>query len=92
MWTVDADALESIAVGAGILGTGGGGNPYVAKVWARGVLERGARFEVIDPADVPDDAWVVGSGGSGAPTVSIEKPRRDDEEYRACGPSSNTWG
>ena len=25
---ITADALESIAIGAGILGTGGGGNPY----------------------------------------------------------------
>jgi DUF917 family protein len=86
MWEIDADVLESISLGAGILGTGGGGNPYVAKIWARGELERGARFRILDPldpADLPDDAWVVGSGGIGAPTVSVEKLRRGDEEYRA---------
>ena len=83
MWEVDADILESVSLGAGILGTGGGGNPYVAKIWARGELERGARFQILDPAEVPDDAWVVGSGGIGAPTVSVEKLRRGDEEYRA---------
>jgi DUF917 family protein len=83
MWEVDDDVLESISLGAGILGTGGGGNPYVAKVWARGELERGARFTILDPSEVPDDAWIVGSGGIGAPTVSVEKLRRGDEEYRA---------
>jgi DUF917 family protein len=83
MWEIDADTLESLSLGAGILGTGGGGNPYVAKLWARGELERGARFRIVDPADVPDDAWIVGSGGIGAPTVSVEKLRRGDEEYRA---------
>src|SRR5262245_51180596 len=83
MWEVDADVLESVSLGAGILGTGGGGNPYVAKIWARGELERGAHFQVLDPAEVPDDAWIVGSGGIGAPTVSVEKLRRGDEEYRA---------
>src|SRR5687768_17653700 len=83
MWEVDADVLESVSLGAGILGTGGGGNPYVTKLWARGELERGARFQILDPAEVPDDAWVVGSGGIGAPTVSVEKLRRGDEEYRA---------
>ena len=83
MWEIDADVLESLSLGAGILGTGGGGNPYVAKLWARGELKRGARFQILDPAEVPDDAWVVGSGGIGAPTVSVEKLRRGDEEYRA---------
>ena len=83
MWEIDADDLESISLGAGILGTGGGGNPYVAKVWARGELERGARFQILDPTEVSDDAWIVGSGGIGAPTVSVEKLRRGDEEYRA---------
>jgi DUF917 family protein len=83
MWEIDADVLESISLGAGILGTGGGGNPYVAKIWARGELERGARFQILDPTEVPDDAWIVGSGGIGAPTVSVEKLRRGDEEYRA---------
>src|ERR671929_2414232 len=83
MWEIDADVLESISLGAGILGTGGGGNPYVAKIWARGELERGARFQILDPAEVPDDTWIVGSGGIGAPTVSVEKLRRGDEEVRA---------
>lgn len=83
MWRVDKDTLESLAVGAGILGTGGGGNAYVAKVWAQCELDRGARFDIIDPVEVPDDAWVVGSGGIGAPTVSVEKLRRGDEEVRA---------
>lgn len=83
MWQVDAETLESLALGAGILGTGGGGNPYVAKVWARCELEKGATFNVIDPAEVADADWFVSSGGIGAPTVSVEKLRRGDEEYRA---------
>jgi uncharacterized protein len=83
MWRVDRDALESLAVGAGILGTGGGGNPYVAKVWAQCELDRGADFVVIDPLEVADDGWVIGCGGIGAPTVSVEKLRRGDEEVRA---------
>src|ERR1041384_4485419 len=83
MREIDADTLESIALGAGILGTGGGGNPYVAKLWAKAELARGARFEIIDPTEISDDAWITGSGGIGAPTVSIEKLRRGDEEFRA---------
>jgi uncharacterized protein len=83
VWQVKEDTLESIALGAGILGTGGGGNPYVAKLWAKSELARGARFQIVDPTEIPDDAWITGSGGIGAPTVSIEKLRRGDEEFRA---------
>lgn len=83
MWRVDAETLEALSLGAGILGTGGGGNPYVAKVWAQGELARGAVFEVVDPADIADEDWFVSSGGIGAPTVSVEKLRRGDEELRA---------
>lgn len=83
MWRVDADTLESLSLGAGILGTGGGGNPYVAKVWAACALADGAVFEVVDPAELADDDWFAGSGGIGAPTVSVEKLRRGDEEVRA---------
>lgn len=32
---ISAEDVEAIAVGAGILGTGGGGNVYVAKLWIR---------------------------------------------------------
>jgi DUF917 family protein len=70
-------------LGAGILGTGGGGNSYVAKVWALCELRRGAVFEILDPDEIAADALVVGSGGIGAPTVSVEKLRRGDKELRA---------
>ncbi|MCA1644733.1 MAG: DUF917 domain-containing protein [Chloroflexi bacterium] len=85
MWHVDGDVLESLALGAGILGTGGGGNPYVARVWARSTMRRLGlnSFPVLDPTEVADDALVVSSGGIGAPTVSVEKLRRGDEEVRA---------
>ena len=52
MWHVDVDALESIAIGAGILGTGGGGNPYIGKLRARRLLEQGFRVVVVDPTEV----------------------------------------
>ncbi|MCH7626701.1 MAG: DUF917 family protein, partial [Chloroflexi bacterium] len=35
MWQLVEDDLESIAIGAGILGTGGGGNPYIGRLRAR---------------------------------------------------------
>ena len=54
-WKVDPDDLESIAIGAGILGTGGGGNPYIGKLTARRLLSKGHEIEVVPLEDLPDD-------------------------------------
>jgi DUF917 family protein len=73
MWKIDRDDLESIAIGAGILGTGGGGNPYVGKLTARRLLDLGKQVDVIPLEDLPDDWHLVIVGGMGAPTITIEK-------------------
>jgi uncharacterized protein len=82
-WLVDGDALESIAIGAGILGTGGGGNPYNGKLQVLHLIEQHGPVRIIVPDDVPDDALVVSVGGMGAPTVSIERIPRGDESVVA---------
>lgn len=79
MWWIDDESLEDIAIGAGILGTGGGGNPYYGKLHVRRLLAQGARIPIVAPNEVPDDALVVSVGGMGAPTVSIERIARGDE-------------
>jgi hypothetical protein len=73
------DDLERLAIGAGILGTGGGGNPYLGKIRALQHLKEGAEIRVIDIDDVPDDALVTSVGGMGAPTVGVERLSRGDE-------------
>ena len=82
MWEIDEESLESIAIGAGILGTGGGGNPYLGKLRARQVLRRGHECCVISPEDLAEDAHVICVGGMGAPTVGVEK-FRSCESYTA---------
>jgi uncharacterized protein len=80
MWRVDAAAVEQIAIGAGILGTGGGGNPYLGKTHLLRLLREGADAPlVVAPGEVPDDAVVASVGGMGAPTVGIERLSRGDE-------------
>ncbi len=76
---IDRDDLERLAIGAGILGTGGGGNPYLGKLQARQLLEQGKTIEVIPASDVPDDALVTTVGSIGAPVVSNERPKQGDE-------------
>ncbi len=83
MLIVDERAAEAIALGAGILGTGGGGNPYLGFLMTRELLRHGAKIAVTGVADVPDDAVVCGIGAMGAPTVGIEKLPRGDEPLAA---------
>jgi uncharacterized protein len=82
-WTVTPDHLERLAIGAGILGTGGGGNPYLGKLIARRFLEEGKEITVVDLGDVPDDALVCTVGGMGSPTVSFERLLRANEALNA---------
>ena len=71
---------HAIAIGAGILGTGGGGNTYLGRVWLEKELkERGGSVKIIKADNVPDDALTVAIGGMGAPTVGIEKLNKGDE-------------
>jgi len=81
-WHLDEDALESVALGAGILGTGGGGNPRVGMLRAREIVRRHGPVPVMGPGDLVDDDRVICVGGMGAPTVGVEKVR-STESHRA---------
>ena len=48
-WILNEYDVECIAIGAGILGCGGGGNPYLAKLRARSTLKSGMEIRVIHP-------------------------------------------
>lgn len=69
----------ALALGAGILGTGGGGNTYIGQLWLESLLRAGGVCRVIEAEDVADDALVCAVSTMGAPTVGIEKLMRGDE-------------
>lgn len=73
MTHIDIDTLDDLATGAAVLGTGGGGDPYVGKLMAEQAIAEHGPVELLDPADLPDDALVVPSAMLGAPTVMVEK-------------------
>lgn len=81
--TVTLEDIPAIAIGAGILGTGGGGNPYLGGLHLREVMRQYGEAKVIDPFDLPDDALVPMCGYIGAPTASIEKIEQGEELLRA---------
>ncbi len=82
MWQATEDHLESISIGAGILGTGGGGNPYIGQLRARQALREHGPVTVLDPDELDAGSQVICVGGIGAPTVGIEKVR-DRQAYHA---------
>jgi len=81
--TITTDNLDDFATGATVLGTGGGGDPYIGKLMAEQAIEEYGPVELLDPDDVPDDALVVPSAMLGAPTVMVEKLPRGTESLAA---------
>ncbi|MCA9878534.1 MAG: DUF917 domain-containing protein [Thermomicrobiales bacterium] len=79
MREIDESELAALAIGAGILGTGGGGNPYLGFLEARQQLRAGKAIRVVAVDEVPDDAFVTTVGGIGAPVVSIERIGKGSE-------------
>ena len=67
------DDIESLAVGAWVLGTGGGGNPYLPLLNMRALYKQGRRVQLIDPADLDDDDLVALIASMGAPLVGQER-------------------
>ena len=75
--------IRPIGIGAGILGTGGGGNPYLGGLHLAAVIREKGPQRILDPFDLADDALCCVVGSIGAPTVSIEKLPEGTEMCRA---------
>ena len=75
--------LDDFATGATVLGTGGGGDPYIGTLMARQAIAEHGPVELLDPRDVHGDELVVPSAMLGAPTVMVEKLPRGSESTDA---------
>ncbi|MBX5477159.1 MAG: DUF917 domain-containing protein [Clostridia bacterium] len=80
---VHPEDLEALAIGAAILGTGGGGDPFIGKLMAQQAMRESGPVALIDPEELEDDALVLPTAMMGAPTVMIEKVPEGMEAYRA---------
>ncbi|MBS7538246.1 DUF917 domain-containing protein [Ancylobacter lacus] len=81
MREIEADELEALAIGAGVLGTGGGNHPHLELMCAQEAYARGKRVRMLDPAELDDDARVAVLAFMGAPLVTKE---RLPEPVSAC--------
>jgi DUF917 family protein len=70
---ITADDIESLAVGAWILGTGGGGSPYLGLLNMRRLYAEGHRVQLMPVADLADTDWVAVVSNMGAPLVGQER-------------------
>lgn len=65
--------MEALALGAWILGTGGGGDPYHKLLNMRELYKLGQSVTLIDPMELEDDALVAVLSNMGAPLVGQER-------------------
>jgi uncharacterized protein len=79
MRNITESDIEALAIGAAILGTGGGGSPYIGKLQCLQALRGGKQVPLISLDELHDDAVVVPIGGIGAPIISIEKLEHGSE-------------
>jgi len=79
MRLIDEHSVENIALGAAVLGTGGGGDPYIGMLMARKAIRDYGPVELYDLDELKDDDLIVPTAMMGAPTVMVEKmPNGDD--------------
>src|SRR5258707_11076871 len=70
---ITLDDIESLDVGAWILGTGGGGSPYLGLLNLRQLYAQGHRVQLMSPLDLDDDDRVAVVSNMGAPLVGQER-------------------
>lgn len=70
---IGLEHVEDLARGAAILGTGGGGDPYIGALMLRQAIRDHGPIDLIDVEQLDDADFVVPFAMMGAPTVLVEK-------------------
>ncbi|GGM04503.1 DUF917 domain-containing protein [Nakamurella endophytica] len=78
-WSIGTDAIGDLARGAAVLGTGGGGDPYIGALLARQAVAEHGPVTAVTLDELADDALVITVAMMGAPTVMVEKLPTLDE-------------
>lgn len=71
--TIGIEDIDDIALGSSLLGSGGGGDPYMGRLEAIAAVKEHGPVTLLDIDEVPDDWTVAPICGVGAPSVSLEK-------------------
>ncbi|WP_242202139.1 DUF917 domain-containing protein [Aestuariivivens insulae] len=73
MRKISKQEIDYIAMGSTVLGTGGGGDPYIGKLLAKEAINKNGKVSLIKAEELPDDALVVPIAAFGAPMILVEK-------------------
>ncbi|MEZ4522443.1 MAG: DUF917 family protein [Thermomicrobiales bacterium] len=73
------DEIEDIAIGAAVLGSGGGGDPFIGKLMTLQSIEQHGPVKLVTTDELPPDGLVVPAAMMGAPTVVVEKIPNGEE-------------
>ena len=79
MLTLAEHDLEDFARGAALLGTGGGGDPYIGRLMAQTAIREFGSPRILDVNELDSDATVCIIAMLGAPTVLAEKAAAGDD-------------
>lgn len=84
VWQITEADVEALASGALLLGSGGGGEVWLAIPLLRQALREHGPVSVLDAAACPPDLQAIPIGGTGSATVLYEKPLEGGELVRAA--------
>jgi uncharacterized protein len=65
--------IDDLALGAAVLGTGGGGDPYIGRLLAIAAIRKYGPVKMLTLGEIEDDDLIVPVAMMGAPTVMVEK-------------------
>lgn len=92
MRLIGKEEIEDMAVGAALLGTGGGGDPHIGKLMALQAVEENGPIKVLSIDEIDDDDVIVPTGMMGAPTVMVEKAPSGEEALATFNALENYLG
>ncbi|WP_158891122.1 DUF917 domain-containing protein [Amycolatopsis anabasis] len=84
MREITVDDLDDLARGAAILGTGGGGDPYIGRLLAGAAVREHGPVRLVTLDELDPEAAVLPVAMMGAPTVMVEKLPCADQVARAA--------
>ncbi len=89
---LDEDQIRDVAVGSAVLGTGGGGNPYLGMVGAIQAVRKHGNLQLYSIDELPDDTLAVCPFAIGSPVPFIERLSMTDEIMVAFEAMSRYFG
>lgn len=83
MRIISTNDIEYIAMGSTVLGTGGGGDPYIGKLLAKEAIRKYGDVKLVAADELDDDALILPIAAFGAPMILVEKLFSGEEFIKA---------